>query len=80
MVAHPQPPRCTVEAYLEMERGSPIKHEYLDGHGSPVDVYRRAGEQWTQHSFGPGDEVILESITTSIPANAFYERIALERT
>lgn len=38
MVAHPQPPRWSVEAYLEMERGSSIKHDYLDGY-----VYAMAG-------------------------------------
>jgi len=38
MVAHPQPPPWTVAAYLEMERGSPIKHEYIAGH-----VYAMAG-------------------------------------
>lgn len=38
MVARPQPPRWSVAAYLEMERGSPIKHDYLDGY-----VYARAG-------------------------------------
>lgn len=38
MVAQPQPPRWSVDAYLDMERLSPIKHEYLDGH-----VYAMAG-------------------------------------
>ena len=38
MVARPQPPRWSVEAYLAMERGSPIKHDYIDGH-----VYAMAG-------------------------------------
>lgn len=31
MIAHPQPPRWTFEAYLEMERGSPINYGYIFG-------------------------------------------------
>ena len=189
MVAQPQPPRWTVEAYLEMERGSTIKHEYLDGHvyamaggsrrhsrisvnvttqldlilregacqvynsdmkvridaryyvypdaavscdvrdtadGEPdsiryptvivevlsddstasydrgdkfnllykrmetlqeyvlvdsqqiaVEVYRRTGEDWILHSYGNGDEMLLESIAAIIPVNALYQRAAL---
>ena len=38
MVAQPQPPRWSVDDYLEMERGSSVKHEYLDGR-----VYAMAG-------------------------------------
>lgn len=38
MSAQPHPPRWSVDAYLEMERGSPIKHDYLDGY-----VYAMAG-------------------------------------
>lgn len=38
MVAQPQPPRWNVDEYLEMERTSSVKHEYLDGH-----VYAMAG-------------------------------------
>lgn len=38
MVAQPQPPRWSVDEYLEMERASSVKHEYLDGH-----VYAMAG-------------------------------------
>jgi Uma2 family endonuclease len=38
MVTQPQPPRWTVDTYLDMERGSTVKHEYLDGY-----VYAMAG-------------------------------------
>jgi Uma2 family endonuclease len=38
MVAQPQPPRWTVEAYLDMERCSSVRHEFIDGH-----VYAMAG-------------------------------------
>jgi Uma2 family endonuclease len=38
MIAQRQPPRWSADAYLEMERTSSIKHEFLDGH-----VYAMAG-------------------------------------
>jgi len=192
MAAYPQPPLWAVDAYLEMERGSPIKHEYLDGHvyamaggtrrhsrigvnvttlldlllrDSPgpcqafnsdmmarvdarnytypdasvtcdprdtaddepsfishptlivdvlsddstagydrgdkftllyqridalreyvlvetrtvaVDVYRGgAGQPWVRQTYGPGDDVVLESVAGTIPIAAFYERVVL---
>ena len=38
MVAQPTPPLMTVDAYLELERHSDVKHEYIDGY-----VYAMAG-------------------------------------
>src|SRR5688572_23129212 len=38
MVAHPSRPSWTVEQYFEMERTSPVRHEYIDG-----AVYALAG-------------------------------------
>ena len=38
MVAQPTPPLMTVEEYLELERHSDVKHEYIDGY-----VYAMAG-------------------------------------
>lgn len=38
MVAQPRPPRWRVEDYLEMERCSTVKHEFLDGY-----VYAMSG-------------------------------------
>ena len=38
MVAQPSPPLMTVEEYLELERHSDVKHEYIDGY-----VYAMAG-------------------------------------
>jgi Uma2 family endonuclease len=38
MIAQRQPPRWSVDAYLDMEQTSPIKHEFHDGH-----VYAMAG-------------------------------------
>jgi Uma2 family endonuclease len=38
MVAHPSRPYWTVEQYFEMERTSPVRHEYIDG-----EVYALAG-------------------------------------
>jgi Uma2 family endonuclease len=38
MVARASRPRWTVEQYLEMERASPVRHEYIDG-----EVYALAG-------------------------------------
>jgi Uma2 family endonuclease len=38
MVARASRPHWTVEQYLEMERASPVRHEYIDG-----EVYALAG-------------------------------------
>jgi Uma2 family endonuclease len=38
MVAQPSPPLMTVDEYLELERHSDVKHEYIDGY-----VYAMAG-------------------------------------
>ena len=43
MVAQPTPPLMTVEEYLELERHSDVKHEYIDGY-----VYAMAGGTSTQ--------------------------------
>lgn len=42
-----------------------------------VDVYRRSGDVWSLQSYGPGDDVVLESMASTIPIASFYERIAL---
>ena len=37
-----------------------------------VEVQRRAGEEWTLHLFGPGDEIELASIGVRFPLTVLY--------
>lgn len=37
-----------------------------------VEVQRRAGDDWTIHLFGPGDEVELTSLNIRFPLSIFY--------
>jgi Uma2 family endonuclease len=66
MVAHPQPPRWTVEAYLEMERGSPIRHEYLDGY-----VYAMAGGTRNHSRISVNVTSVLNSLVGDGPCQVF---------
>jgi Uma2 family endonuclease len=50
----------------------------VDAQSLAVEVYRRQEEQlWTLHAFGPGDEVVLESINARLALLAIYENTAL---
>lgn len=66
MVAQPHPPRWTVEAYLEMERGSPIRHEYLDGH-----VYAMAGGTRNHSRIGVNVTALLNALVGDGPCQVF---------
>lgn len=45
-----------------------------------VEVQRRAGDEWTLHLFGPGDEVELASIGVRFPVAALYRRTTVPET
>lgn len=49
----------------------------VDTSKAAVDVYRRSGDSWSLQSYGPFDDVVLESVASTIPIAAFYARIAL---
>jgi Uma2 family endonuclease len=66
MAAHPQPPRWSVDAYLEMERGSPIKHDYLDGH-----VYAMAGGSRRHSRIGVNVTTVLGLLVRGGPYQVF---------
>ncbi len=66
MVAHPQPPLWSVQAYLEMERGSPIRHEYLAGHG--VDM---AGGTRRHSRIGVNVTALLSDLVGAGPCQVF---------
>ncbi len=42
-----------------------------------VEVQRRAGDEWTLHLFGPGDEIELVSIAARFPLAALYRGTAV---
>jgi Uma2 family endonuclease len=42
-----------------------------------VEVQRRAGDEWTLHLFGPGDEIELVSIGARFPLAALYRGTAV---
>jgi Uma2 family endonuclease len=42
-----------------------------------VEVQRRAGDEWTLHLFGPGDEIELVSIAVRFPLAALYRGTAV---
>lgn len=37
-----------------------------------VEVQRRAGDEWTLHLFGPGDEIELASLGIQFPLSILY--------
>ena len=42
-----------------------------------VEVQRRAGDEWTLHLFGPGDEIELVSIDVRFPLSILYRGTAV---
>jgi len=66
MAAHPQPPRWSVEAYLEMERGSTVRHEYIDGH-----VYATAGGSLRHSRVSVNVLAVLQSLLRGGPCQVF---------
>lgn len=45
-----------------------------------VEVQRRAGNEWTLHLFGSGDEIELVSIGVHFPLSALYKGTAVPET
>lgn len=66
MAVHPQPPPWTVEAYLEMERNSPIKHDYIDGH-----VYAMAGGSRRHSRISVNVTTLLDGLLSDGPCQVF---------
>jgi Uma2 family endonuclease len=66
MVAEPHPPRWRVEDYLEMERCSTVKHEYLDGY-----VYAMAGGTSRHSRISVNVTSLLNSHLRSGPCRVF---------
>ncbi len=66
MVARPEPPRWSVEAYLEMERGSAVRHDYLDGH-----VYAMAGGSRRHSRIGVNVTTALNILLRGGPCQVF---------
>nr|HET6902482.1 Uma2 family endonuclease [Ktedonobacteraceae bacterium] len=61
-------------------RGCPSLQEYvlISTQEQAVDVYRRATDNlWTLHPFGPGDEILLKSISMRFPLASVYEHVPL---
>lgn len=42
-----------------------------------VEVQRRAGDEWTLHLFGPGDEIELASLNIRFPLSILYKGTAV---
>ncbi len=63
-------------------RACPAVQEYvlIATRYQAVEVQRRAGEDWTLHLFGPGDEVELVSIGVRFPVAALYKGTAIRET
>jgi Uma2 family endonuclease len=89
-----QAPRVVVEVLSDSTEGKDrIKRAYLY-HTCPtiqeyvliatryqaVEVQRRAGDEWTLHLFGPGDEIELTSIGVRFPLSALYRGTAVSET
>jgi Uma2 family endonuclease len=66
MVAQPEPPRWSVEDYLEMEYSSAIRHEFLDGH-----VYAMAGGSRRHSRLGVNVLTLLASYLRGRPCRVF---------
>lgn len=81
-----QAPRVVVEVLSDSTEGKDRFRKAVFYHACPtideyllvstkyqaVEVQRRAGNEWTLHLFGPGDEVELTSIGASFPVAALY--------
>lgn len=81
MIASPQNIYCTAEEYLQMEKNSPVKHEYIDG-----EIYAMAGATDTHvtiagnifalllsHLRGSGCRVYIADMKARIESkNRFY--------
>jgi Uma2 family endonuclease len=52
----------------------------IDSRTVHVEVYRRSGAgHWSFDEYGPGDEIILESIGFQTPIEALYEDLNLTK-
>jgi len=60
-------------------RACPAVQEYMIVATSyqGVDVYRRAESRWTYESYGPGDDIELESIGVRLTVDALYRRTTI---
>ncbi|HZT98362.1 MAG TPA: Uma2 family endonuclease [Ktedonobacteraceae bacterium] len=60
-------------------RACPTIQEYMlvDTHRQAVDLHRRRGNLWVLSSFGPGQQVELESLNVHFPVSALYEDVIL---
>jgi Uma2 family endonuclease len=75
----------STEAYdrgrkFALYRACPTVQEYMlvDAQHQSIEVYRREeGQGWTLRTFGPGDEVMLESINARLAFAAIYEQTAV---
>jgi Uma2 family endonuclease len=59
-------PRWTLEEYLEMERGSPIKHEFVDGY-----VYAMSGGSQRDSLLGINAVLLLSEHLDGAPCRTF---------
>jgi Uma2 family endonuclease len=64
-------------------RACPTIQEYLlvDAQRQAIEIYRREEARgWTLHTFGPEDEVVLESINVRLAFAAIYEHTAISES
>jgi Uma2 family endonuclease len=81
MIANPQPPDITVEAYLVAEANSPIKHEYRDGYiyamagasDAHVTISLNIGAIFKNYLRGSGCRAYLSDMRVNVSArNSYY--------
>lgn len=58
-------------------RACPSLQEYVlvNARQPAVEVYRRAGDFWTLHTFGPEDEVEMSNLRLRCPLASFYRGV-----
>ena len=72
MATHPDPPRWTVERYLEMERYSTVKHEFVDG-----QLYAMAGGARLHSAIGVNTVALLQRLVEGKPCQVYNSAMKL---